>query len=518
MDIRNHRTARGAARVESGGTRTGGPVKKSLVLAIDQGTTGTTSLLIDARGEVRGRGYREFPQHYPRPGWVEHDGEEIWKSVLGAVREALHDGAAHRIAAIGITNQRETTILWDRKSGKAVAPAIVWQDRRTSERCAALKRAGAEEGIRRKTGLVLDPYFSATKIEWLLRNGRGLAARAKRGELAFGTVDSWLLWKLTRGAVHATEPTNASRTMLFNLRKRAWDDSLLARFGVPRAVLPEVKPSSGEFGRTKGVPGLPDGIPIAGMAGDQQAALFAQGCVTPGMSKNTYGTGSFLLAHTGGTPVFSHDLITTIACGPHGEARYALEGSVFIAGAAIQWLRDGLQLLKAAPDSEKMATSVEDSGGVVMVPAFVGLGAPYWRPEARGALLGITRGTTRAHVVRAALESMAFQARDVVEAMAHDSKMKIRRLRVDGGATANDFLMQYQADLLGIPVERPHVVETTALGSGLLAGLAVGVWSSTRDADRVRRVERVFKPQRPRAWREAEYARWKEAVATVLRQ
>jgi glycerol kinase len=492
-------------------------VKSSFVLAIDQGTTGTTALLLDTRGEVRGRGYAELPQHFPRPGWVEHDGEEIWKSVLSAVRGALEGDAGRGIAAIGITNQRETTLLWERRSGRPVARAIVWQDRRTSERCAALKRAGLEGAIRRKTGLVLDPYFSATKLEWLLRHDRARAARARRGELAFGTMDTWLLWKLTGGAVHATDPTNASRTMLFALRERRWDDSLLERFGVPRAVLPEVRPSSGEFGRTRGVSGLPDGVPIAGIAGDQQAALFGQGCVTPGTSKNTYGTGCFLLTHTGTKPVLSRaGLLTTVACGARGEAAYALEGSVFIAGAAIQWLRDGLGLLKRATESEGLARSVEDAGGVVLVPAFVGLGAPYWRPDARGALFGLTRGTTRAHVVRAALESLAFQTRDLVEAMARDAGRRVTRLRVDGGAAANDFLMQTQADLLGIAVERPRVVETTALGAGLLAGLGVGFWSSHRDADRARRVERVFKPQRPRAWREAEYARWKKAVGMLL--
>jgi len=490
-------------------------VKPSFVLAIDQGTTGTTALLLDRRGEVSGRGYAELPQHFPRPGWVEHDGDEIWTSVLHAVRGALRGSDGRTIAAIGITNQRETTLLWERRSGKPVAPAIVWQDRRTSERCAALKRKGLEGAIRRKTGLVLDPYFSATKLEWQL--GHGHATRAKRGDLAFGTVDSWLLWKLTGGAVHATDPTNASRTMLFALRGLRWDDALLARFGVPRAVLPEVRPSSGEFGRTRDVPGLPDGVPIAGIAGDQQAALFGQGCVTPGTSKNTYGTGCFLLTHTGTKPVLSRaGLLTTVACGARGEAAYALEGSVFIAGAAIQWLRDGLGLLKGAAESDAMARSVEDSGGVVMVPAFVGLGAPYWRPDVRGGVLGITRGTTRAHIVRAALESLAFQSRDLVEAMAHDAGRRVTRLRVDGGAAANDFLMQYQADLLGVPVERPRVVETTALGAGLLAGLGVGFWSSHRELDRARRVERVFKPQRPRAWRDAEYGRWKRAVGMLL--
>jgi glycerol kinase len=494
-------------------------VKRGFVLAIDQGTTGTTALLLDARGEVRGRGYAELPQHFPRPGWVEHDGGEIWASVLSATRAALRGAGGRGVAAIGITNQRETTLLWERASGKPVAPAIVWQDRRTRARCDALRRAGREPMIRRRTGLVLDPYFSATKLEWLLAHGRGLKARARKGELAFGTVDTWLLWKLTGGASHATDPTNASRTMLFHIGHQRWDDALLERFGIPRAVLPEIRPSSGSFGVTSGVPGLPDGVPIAGIAGDQQAALFGQGCVTPGTSKNTYGTGCFLLFHTGASRVASRaGLLTTMACGPRGEPAYALEGSVFVAGAALQWLRDGLGLIERAADSEPLARSVPDAGGVTVVPAFVGLGAPYWRSDVRGAVFGLTRGTTRAHLVRATLESLAFQSRDLVEAMARDARRRVQRLRVDGGAAANDFLMQLQADLLGIPVERPRVIETTALGAGLLAGLGVGFWSSHRELDRARRIERVFRPRRPRAWREAEYARWKEAVATLLRR
>ncbi|MBI5711220.1 MAG: glycerol kinase GlpK [Candidatus Eisenbacteria bacterium] len=494
-------------------------MKRSLILAVDQGTTGSTALLLDRRGGVRARGYAELPQHFPRPGWVEHDGDEIWESVRAAVRAALRaaraDGSA--VAAIGITNQRETTLLWDRKSGRPVMRAIVWQDRRTAGRCQELRREGFEREARRRTGLVPDPYFSATKLEWMLRHGAGLAARARRGALAFGTVDSWLLWKLTGGATHATDPTNASRTLLFDLRRRRWDDALLARFGVPRAVLPEVRPSSGAFGVTRGVGLLPDSIPIAGVAGDQQAALFGQGCVAPGQSKNTYGTGCFLLLHTGAKPVASRSgLLTTVACGARGEPAYALEGSVFIAGAALQWLRDGLEILRSAAESEKLAASVPDAGGVVMVPAFVGLGAPHWRPDVRGALLGLTRGTTRAHVARAALESLAFQSRDLVQAMERDAGRRVRTLRVDGGAAANDLLMQYQADLLGIPVERPRVIETTALGAALLAGLGTGFWQSHRDLDRVRQVERVFRPGKSRAWREAEVARWKRAVGMLL--
>jgi glycerol kinase len=495
-------------------------VKPKYVLALDQGTTGSTALLIDAKGDVKARGYAELPQHFPRPGWVEHDAGEIWTSVRAALRAALRSARAdaRAIAAIGITNQRETTLVWDRRTGRPLHRAIVWQDRRTSDLCAAMKRKGLERSIARRTGLRLDPYFSGTKLTWLFRNDKSLRTRAARGGVAFGTVDSWLLWKLTNGAVHATDPTNASRTLLFDLKTRRWSPELCRRFEVPAEVLPEVLPSSGVFGHTSGAPGLPDGIPIAGIAGDQQAALFGQGCVQPGMSKNTYGTGCFLLLHTGAKPVVSRaGLLTTVACGPRGEATYALEGSVFIAGAALQWLRDGLGILAQAGDSEAMARSLEDTGGVVMVPAFVGLGAPYWRPDVRGAVLGITRGTTRAHIARAALESLAFQTRDVVESMARDSGRRARVLRVDGGAAANNWLMQYQADLLGVRVERPRVVETTALGAGLLAGLAVGFWQSHRDLDRARRVERVFTPRRSRAWREAEYTRWKRAVATLLR-
>jgi len=495
------------------------------VLAIDQGTTGTTALLVDAAGEVRARGYAALPQHFPQPGWVEHDPDEIWTTVLDAIAEALrHAGAdGTRVRAIGITNQRETVVLWDRASGRPVTRAIVWQDRRTADRCAALRRAGAEPAIRRATGLVCDPYFSATKLEWMLKHVTGARAAAKRGALAFGTVDSWLVWKLTGGAVHATDPTNASRTMLFHLARRRWDDALLARFGVPAALLPEVRSSAGDFGATRGVGMLPDGVPITGVAGDQQAALFGQGCVKPGQSKNTYGTGCFLLLHTGDRPVASRaGLLTTIACGPKGGPAYALEGSVFIAGAAIQWLRDGLGLFAHAADSEALARSVDDSGGVVLVPAFVGLGAPRWRADARGALTGLTRGTTRAHVARAALESMAFQSCELVEAMQSDASrgagraVKLRELRVDGGAVANDLLMQVQADLLGIPVHRPRVIETTALGAALLAGMATGVWRDQRELDGARRIERTFEPARNAKWRGSERARWRAAVAGVL--
>ena len=494
-------------------------MKRPLVLAIDQGTTGTTALLLDRHGRVRGRGYAELAQHFPRPGWVEHDPLEIRDSVRVAVRAALRAAGTGggAVSAIGLTNQRETTLLWERRDGRPVARAIVWQDRRTADRCAELRRQGFEPEARRRTGLVPDPYFSATKLEWLLRHEPGIAARARRGTLAFGTVDTWLLWQLTGGTVHATDPTNASRTLLFDIARRRWDDSLLARFGVPRAVLPEVRPSSGVFGETSGVGFLPDGIPVAGAAGDQQAALFGQGCVEAGQSKNTYGTGCFLLLHTGQRRVPSRSgLLTTLACGPRGEPAYALEGSVFVAGAAIQWLRDGLGIVARAADSEALAASVPDAGGVVLVPAFVGLGAPWWRPDVRGALFGLTRGTTRAHLARAALESLALQSHDLVRAMEHDARRRVRVLRVDGGAAANDLLMQYQADLLGVPVERPRVLETTALGAALLAGLATGFWASPRELARARRIERVFRPHRGRAWRAGEVARWRAAVRTLL--
>ena len=492
----------------------------ALVLALDQGTTGTTALLMDRSGRVRGRGYAELPQHFPKPGWVEHDPDEIWTSVLHAIAAARRAAKLTRnapIAAIGVTNQRETVVLWDRRTGEPYGRAIVWQDRRTGARCDELKRKGLEADIRRRTGLVCDPYFSATKLEWRFAHEPRLARLAVSGRLAFGTVDSWLLWKLTGGAVHATDPTNASRTLLFGLRSLAWDPVLLTRFGIPARALPRILPSCGEFGRTRGVAGVPDGVPVAGVAGDQQAALFGQGCVRAGQSKNTYGTGCFLLLHTGAKPVASRaGLLTTVACGPRGEAAYALEGSVFIGGAAVQWLRDGLGLVQSARETEALARSVPDSGGVVLVPAFAGLGAPYWRSDVRGALLGITRGTTRAHVVRATLESMAFQSRDLVEAMARDAGTRVRALQVDGGAVANDWLMQYQADLLGVPVRRPHVIETTALGAGLLAGLGAGVWRAHRELDSARRIEREFRPLRDAGWRRREYARWQSAVKLLL--
>ena len=495
--------------------------RSEFILAIDQGTTGSTVLVFDRAGRLRSRGYAELPQHFPRPGWVEHRGEEIWNTTLRALNAALKPlgGVRAPIAAIGLTNQRETTLVWDRSTSRPVAPAIVWQDRRTAERCAALKRAGMEREITRHTGLKLDPYFSGTKLEWILRNVPGVKARARRGALAFGTVDSWLLWRLTDGEVHATDATNASRTLLYDIRRQRWDPALLRLFGVPESLLPEVRPSVADFGRTRRVRGLADGIPIRGIAGDQQAALFGQGCAEAGGLKNTYGTGCFLLLHTGSklvTTTPGSGLLATIACGPRGEPRYALEGGVFIGGAAIQWLRDGLGILKNAEESEAVARGVPDAGGTILVPAFAGLGAPYWKPDVRGVWCGLTRGTTRAHLVRAALESIAYQSRDLVEAMRRESGVRVRELRVDGGASLNGFLMQFQADLLGIRISRPGLVETTAIGAALLAGIGAGWWKRASDLEAVRRLGSTFRPRMKRAERERLYRGWKEAVGMLL--
>ena len=490
--------------------------KASHVIAIDQGTTGSTVLVFDRRGRVAGRAYSEFRQHYPRPGWVEHDPEEIWRVTLKVARQALRKAKvkAGALAALGITNQRETTVVWDRRGGAPVHRAIVWQDRRTADTCARLKKEGHERAVRAKTGLVLDPYFSGTKVAWILEHVRGARARAERGDLLFGTIDSWLMWKLTGGRLHVTDPTNASRTLLYNIHGRGWDTDLLRLFGVPMTMLPEVRPSSGVIAETDpALLGAP--VPIAGVAGDQQAALFGQACFEPGMVKNTYGTGCFVLMQTGTDAVASErGLVTTVACGAGGAPTYALEGSIFIAGAVIQWLRDGLEVLRTAGESEKLAKSVDSTLGVYVVPAFVGLGAPYWDPEARGAVLGLTRGVTRAHLVRAALEALAYQTRDVIETMVAESGKPIAVLRVDGGAAANDFLMQFQADVLGTTVDRPKVVETTALGAALLAGLGSGLWTQPELA-RVRAVDRVFKPKMKSTDREARYAGWKAAVARV---
>ena len=487
---------------------------KRFVVALDQGTTGSTVLVVDPEGEVRGRGYAELPQYFPRPGWVEHDPEEIWKTTAEAARQALASArvAGSEVAAIGITNQRETTILWDRKTGLPIHRAIVWQCRRTAGLCERLQSDGLEPVFRRKTGLVLDAYFSGTKIRWLLDEVPGARRRAESGELAFGTVDSWLLWKLTAGRRHATDPSNASRTLCFDIQSLRWDAELALALEVPMSVFPEVRPSAGVFGETADLGWLPAGIPVAGIAGDQQAALFGQACFQPGMAKNTYGTGCFMLLNTGPTPVPSKEgLLTTVAWQAGGTTTYALEGSVFIAGAAIQWLRDGLGLIAHAAESQKLAESVDDTGGVYLVPAFVGLGAPYWDMYARGTIVGITRGTARAHVVRAALEAIAYQSRDVLETMAVEAGVRLGSLRVDGGAAANDFLCQFQADLLDVPVLRPSVTETTGLGAAYLAGLGTGLWKPAELAARWR-LDRQFTPAMDEGHRSALYSGWRRAV------
>ena len=490
------------------------------VVAIDQGTTGSTVMVLGHDLSILGKANQEFPQIYPQPGWVEHDPEAIWSSVEAALARALDEAKVQpaQIAAIGVTNQRETTVLWDAKTGAPVRTAIVWQDRRTADVCAKLKQAGHEARVRELTGLVLDPYFSGTKLRWMLDESPAVRARAERGEVRFGTIDSFLVARLTGGAVHVTDATNASRTLLFGLRSLAWDDELLRLFGVPRACLPEVRSSAEVYGTTKGVRGLPDGIPIAGIAGDQQAALFGQACFAPGDAKCTYGTGAFLLMNTGREPVAStRGLLTTVAWtlgagAEQGEVAYALEGSAFIAGAAVQWLRDGLGVIQHASEIEALAKSVPDSGGVVLVPAFAGLGAPHWRPDARGAITGLTRGSTKAHLARATLEGIALQNHDILRAMQDDSGRALNGLRVDGGAAANDLLMQFQADVLGVTIRRPAVIETTALGAAFLGGLGAGLWRSKQEIAAAWREERRFEPTTDRVAVRAHLTRWDDAV------
>jgi glycerol kinase len=489
------------------------------VLGIDAGTTGVSALLIDGSGEVAGRGYREFPQSFPRPGWVEHDPEDWWTALTDAVGQALGsaDIEASELAAVGLTNQRETTLLWDRETLRPVHPAIVWQDRRTSAFCDALREEGLEPHIRERTGLVIDPYFSATKLHWLLEHVDGAREAAERGSLAFGTTDSYVLARLTGGAVHATDHTNASRTMLFDIHRLDWDDRLLERLGIPPAVLPDVRPSCGRFGPTDPAGFFGAEIPVAGIAGDQQSALFGQACFEAGSGKNTYGTGSFVLMHTGTrAPASAPGLITTIAATSAEEVPYALEGSIFVTGAAVQWLRDGLGIIGTSADVETLAREVADSGGVVFVPALTGLGAPHWDPYARGTIVGITRGTTAAHIARATLESIAFQTRDVVEAMRTGAGMEITELKADGGASVDDLLMQLQADALGVPVRRPRVLETTALGAAYLAGLGTGVWASRDEVASHWQLDREFLPADVPDL-EAGYGRWKAAVQRSLR-
>ena len=485
------------------------------ILALDQGTTSSRAILFDHMGQIVHSAQEEFPQIYPQPGWVEHDPEAIWASQMSTVEQVLGQAGidASQLAAIGITNQRETTVVWDRDSGEPLYPAIVWQCRRTAPLCDQLRREGWAEAIQAKTGLVIDAYFSGTKLAWLLENVPGLRAKAEAGRALFGTIDTFLIWRLSGGQLHVTDVTNASRTMLFNIHTLDWDDEILERLQIPRALLPQVRPSSAVYGRAVGGP-LAD-VPIAGAAGDQQAALFGQACFEPGQAKNTYGTGCFLLLNTGEEAVSSHHgLLTTIAwqLGAEGKVIYALEGSVFIGGAVVQWLRDGLGIIERAGDTEALAREVSDTGGLYFVPAFVGLGAPYWDSYARGTMVGITRGTDRRHLARAALEAICYQSRDVLEAMAQDSGIRLQALRADGGAAANDLLMQMQADLLGVPVQRPAVTETTALGAAYLAGLAVGYWSSPEEVARQWAVDAHFAPALAPEERDRLYGDWKRAV------
>ncbi len=488
----------------------------NLVLAIDQGTTGSTALLVDALGNLVAAHNVEFPNHFPSPGLVEHDVDEIWSSVAQAVAAVLSGVDARRVRAVGITNQRETSVFWSPTTGKAAHRALVWQDRRTADRCAALKAEGREEGIRARTGLVLDPYFSGTKAEWVLRNVPGAAEDAASGRLLFGTIDSWLAWRLTgatQGGVHVTDPSNASRTLLFDLHRGVWDEELCALFGVPAACLPKIVDNAGIVGTTRGVGFLPDGIPVAGLAGDQQSALFGQGCFTPGMAKCTYGTGAFALLNTGTTAVpSSRGMLTTVAWRLGGTTHYALEGSAFIAGAAVQWLRDGLGFFSSSAEVEALAASVPDSGGVVFVPALAGLGAPHWRPEARGLLAGMTRGTTRAHIARAVLDGIALQITDLLGAMGEDAGLPVAELRVDGGAARNDLLMQFQADVLRTRIVRPKVLETTGMGAAYLAGIGVGIWEGPSAVSAAWSTERAFVPTMDDATVTATLRSWREAV------
>ncbi|HSP80455.1 MAG TPA: glycerol kinase GlpK [Myxococcaceae bacterium] len=489
--------------------------KAKYVLAVDQGTTGTHVSILDDKLRVVGSSYREFTQHFPKPSWVEHDLDEIWASVEHCIRLALRSAklAGKQIAAIGITNQRETAGLWMREGGKPLGNAIVWQDRRTSAQCAKLREQGEEPRVRQTTGLVLDPYFSGTKFSWMLEHVKGARKRAEKGEACFGTIDSWLVYKMTGGQAHVTDVTNASRTLLMDVALQQWDEAMCTLLGVPAASLPEIRGSAELLGTTRGMRSLPDGLPITGVAGDQQSALFGQACFSPGESKCTYGTGAFLLMNTGSTPVYSSaGLLTTVAWRINGETTYALEGSSFIAGAAVQWLRDGLKVIKKAADVEPLAASVKESGDVVFVPALAGLGAPHWRPEARGLFAGIDRSTTVAHLARAALEGVAMQIHDLAEAMRRDSGKEIPTFKVDGGASANDLMMQFQADMLGSPVVRPQNLQTTSLGAAFLAGLGAGVWSGTDAIRRAWKAGKVFKPKMKPELRDRHLTKWRRAV------
>ncbi|MFM2337520.1 MAG: glycerol kinase GlpK [Bacteroidota bacterium] len=482
------------------------------ILAIDQGTTSSRTIIFDKKGNIISTAQKEFTQIFPQPGWVEHDAEEIWATQKGTIAEAIAKAncTLHNMAAIGITNQRETTVVWDRKTGKPICNAIVWQDRRTASYCDALKEQGHTSSIQSKTGLVIDAYFSGTKLKWILDNVDGARLKAEKGELAFGTIDSWLVWKLTDGKVHVTDVSNASRTLLFNIHTLQWDDDLLQLLNIPSSILPEVKPSSYHYGEA-------DGVPIAGIAGDQQAALFGQVCTEPGMVKNTYGTGCFMLMNTGEKAIASqHQLLTTIAWQINGKTEYALEGSVFIAGAVVQWLRDGLKIISSSTEIEKLAATVANSDGVYVVPAFAGLGTPHWNPHARGSLFGITRGTTDAHIARGALDSIAYQTYDVLKAMEADAGIAIAELRVDGGATVNNSLMQFQSDVLNTRVVRPVITETTALGAAYLAGLAVGYWKDVEDIKKQWQVDKVFEPRMNEDEKNKLVSGWQRAVRAAI--
>jgi glycerol kinase len=483
------------------------------ILALDQGTTSSRAIVFDHGGSVVSMAQQEFRQIFPQPGWVEHDAQEIWATQSNAAAQALNKAGlmANDIAAIGITNQRETTVVWQRRTGKPLGNAIVWQDRRTATACDRLRSRGLAKTIRRKTGLIVDAYFSGTKLQWILKNIPGAKEAARAGELAFGTIDSWLVWNLTGGREHVTDPSNASRTMLFNIHTGDWDDELLKLFGIPRSILPEVRSSSEVYGESH-LLGAP--IPIAGIAGDQQAALFGQVCTRPGMVKNTYGTGCFMLMQTGSTPITSrNNLLTTIAWRVGRKTEYALEGSIFIAGAVVQWLRDGLGIISSSSEVEALAAQAPDNGGLFLVPAFAGLGAPHWDPYARGLLIGLTRGSNRSHIARAALEAIAYQVSDVLHAMESDARIRLKELRVDGGACANNLLMQFQADMLGVPVVRPKVSETTALGAAYLAGLAVGYWKDTEEIATQWQTDRRFVPAMKSAARKKLVAGWSKALA-----
>lgn len=494
-------------------------MEKKYVLALDQGTTSSRAILFNRQGEIVTVAQREFRQYFPNPGWVEHNAHEIWGSILAVIAEVLSTSniSAKEIASIGITNQRETTVVWDKNTGNPVYNAIVWQSRQTADICEELKVQGYSDMVRNKTGLLIDAYFSGTKVKWILDHVEGAREKAEKGDLLFGTIDTWLIWRLTGGKAHVTDYSNASRTLMYNIYEQKWDEELLKMLGVPHTMLPKVRPSSEVYGETVEYHFFGERVPISGAAGDQQAALFGQACYESGMAKNTYGTGCFMLMNTGETAVKSeHGLLTTLAWGVDGKVEYALEGSIFVAGSAIQWLRDGLRMLKSAADSEQYAARVESTDGVYMVPAFVGLGTPYWDSDVRGAIFGLTRGTEKEHFIRATLESLAYQTKDVLSAMEADSGIELKTLRVDGGAVKNDFLMQFQSDILGVPVERPTINETTALGAAYLAGLAVGFWKSRNEIASQWQIEKRFEVRMQEGERIRLYAGWKKAVEATM--